>query len=101
MHLQRQLSAKQITIMTCRILFIGVFLTYLLLILQQQMFVHAVESGGNNYATTGHNKQGRNRMLSRFARPQNQFNKVKPEIFNEFFGNINFFFYFEFTETLL
>lgn len=64
----------------------GLFITlgvYLLLILLQQM-VYAAETGSaNSYSA---HKPNRNRILTRFARPQNQYNKAKPEMFNDFFG---------------
>lgn len=74
--------------MTCRVLFTGVFITvaiYLLLVLQQQM-IGAVEASSNSYPATVQKPNTRNRILTRFVRPQNQYNKIRPEIFNDFFG---------------
>lgn len=75
--------------MAHRGLFTGVFVTLgvylLLLILQQQMVYAAEASSVNSYSAAAAHKP-RNRILTRFARPQNQYNKARPEMFNDFFG---------------
>lgn len=74
--------------MTCRVFFTGVFITlgiYLLLILQQQMVYATEAANSNSYSATVH-KPNRNRILTRFVRPQNQYGKSKSEIFNDFLG---------------
>lgn len=75
--------------MTSRVLVTSVFITlvvYLLVILQQQMALAAAETGSNSFSSAAQKPINNNRVLRRFIHPQNQYNKIRPELFNEFFG---------------
>lgn len=76
-----------IIIMSCRVFFTGAFITLFVYLLLTLQVINAAEATPNSYSAVAH-KPMRNRILTRFARPPNQYGKFKPEMFNEFLGTI-------------